>query len=146
MTWLLLACTWPDPGPTETGLVVGEGNPCRLDALVWRDPGGVSVLEWSVDGLAQVAEPTEFCSVEGQVDLGLALDGAEAWVTLTAEPGVHTFPGGDALVSVLVDSAAWTQDDLYLGTLTMDASGAFQGEAAGEDGQLSLELAWTASP
>ena len=145
MTWLLLACTWPEPEASDTSAVPGGGGGCRLDHLSEQDPGDLSVLEWTLDGLPLLATPEELCASESQVDIGLRLEDGEAWVTVSAEPGVYNLPGDDALIGVLYESLRWTED-FYLGTLRLDEEGgALQGEALAADGQLTLDLAWSAS-
>ncbi|MCP4808985.1 MAG: hypothetical protein GY913_27390 [Proteobacteria bacterium] len=122
------------------------GSSCRLSYLTPGDESTVRVGEFTVDGLATIATPIELCTqIDGsQIDIGLDIDGTEAWISLKGDVGTSTvLPGTGVVVQVQYDTQTWDVADFYLGELRVDAtSGALFGEATSDAGQIAIDVAW----
>lgn len=142
---LLLGC-WEPTGPVGTFDSGSSVSGCRLSYLVAGSVSDVRVVDFTVDGLPTIVEPVELCtSLDGsQVDIGVDVDGTEAWISVKGDVGSSTaLPATGVVLQIQYGAQTWAVDDFYLGEIRIDAdSGAVFGEATGHSGQITIDVAW----
>ena len=130
-------------GGTDSG---STGSDCRLGYLEAGSVDDVRVVDFTVDGLPTIVTPTEYChSLDGgQADISLDVSGTGAVVSVSGTPGSSTaLPGTGVVVQIQYGAQVWSRDDFYLGEVRVDpTSGALFGEASGDAGQITIDVAW----